>query len=84
MPKLHSYKGDQPYIFISYAHKDGDSVYPIIDRMQRDGYRTWFDEGIDPGTEWDETIAQSINQCGYFIACNQFSNINTVMKTIFS
>ena len=68
MPKLHSYKGDQPYIFISYAHKDGDSVYPIIDRMQRDGYRTWFDEGIDPGTEWDETIAQSINQCGYFIA----------------
>ena len=68
MTRVYSYNGDKPYIFISYAHKDSDAVYPIIQRMQRDGYRTWFDEGIDPGTEWDETIAQSINNCGYFIA----------------
>jgi len=68
MIKLHSYKGREPYIFISYAHKDGDIIYPIIARLQKDRFRTWFDEGIDPGTEWDETIADSIHKCGYFIA----------------
>lgn len=33
-----AYKGDQPYIFISYAHKDSDIVLPIISRLQQDGY----------------------------------------------
>ncbi|MBE6552539.1 MAG: TIR domain-containing protein [Ruminococcaceae bacterium] len=68
MMKLYSYNGNEPYIFISYAHKDNNTVYPVIDRMQRDGYRVWFDEGIDPGTEWDETIAEKIDGCGYFVA----------------
>lgn len=54
MMKLYSYNGNEPYIFISYAHKDNNTVYPVIARIQKDGYRAWFDEGIDPGTEWDE------------------------------
>ena len=62
------YKGDQPYIFISYAHKDSKLVWPIVDRMQKDGYRVWYDEGIDPGTEWDENIAAHVNGCSFFIA----------------
>jgi len=68
MEKLYSYRGKEPYIFISYAHRDSGAVYPILADMQKDGYRVWFDEGIDPGTEWDETIANSIQNCGYFIA----------------
>jgi hypothetical protein len=68
MTRFFSYNGYMPYIFVSYAHKDGDSVYPIIERMQIDGYRVWFDEGIDPGTEWDDTIAENIDNCGYLIA----------------
>ena len=62
------YKGDQPYIFISYAHKDSSLVWPIVDRMQKDGYRVWYDEGIDPGTEWDENIAAHVTGCSFFIA----------------
>ena len=62
------YKGELPYIFISYAHKDSDRVWPIVARLQRDGYRVWYDEGIDPGTEWDENIAAHVTGCGYFIA----------------
>lgn len=63
-----SYKGDQPFIFISYAHRDSEAVWPIISRMQRDGYRVWYDDGIDPGTEWDENIANHVEGCSYFIA----------------
>ena len=68
MKKITPYKGEKNYIFISYAHKDSDQVLEILKRMQGDGYRFWFDGGIDPGTEWDENIAAHINGCDYFIA----------------
>lgn len=62
------YMGQEKYIFISYSHRDSAQVYPIIGELNRRGYRVWYDSGIDPGTEWDENIAQHINACGYFIA----------------
>lgn len=68
MSKPIPYKGSEPYIFISYAHRDSDRVWPIIEQLQRDGYRVWYDEGIDPGTEWDEFIAAHVENCGYFLA----------------
>lgn len=57
-----AYKGDQPYIFISYAHKDSDIVLPIISRLQQDGYRVWYDEGIAPGSNWDVYISEHLDQ----------------------
>lgn len=65
---LAPYKGDQPYIFISYAHADAKKVYPIIKKLQEDGFRVWYDDGIDPGTEWDQSIADAIQKCRYFFA----------------
>lgn len=62
------YEGKEPYIFISYSHKDMSKVFRIIRRLQDEGYRVWYDEGIDPATEWDENIAQHIADCGYLIA----------------
>lgn len=64
---LQPYSGKKGYIFISYAHKDKKEVYPIIDKLLNDGFRVWYDDGIDPGTEWDENIAKHIEGCGYFI-----------------
>lgn len=60
---LEAYQGDQPYIFVSYSHQDSDRVLPIIRRMQEEGYRVWYDEGIDPGTEWPEYIAARLSGC---------------------
>lgn len=62
------YEGDEPYIFISYAHRDMDTVLPIIHQMRKDGYRVWYDEGIDPGSEWDENIASHLEKSRCFIA----------------
>lgn len=61
------YEGNEKYIFISYAHKDSDMVYPIIERINADGYRVWFDDGISPGSEWPEYIANHIAQCELLI-----------------
>lgn len=62
------YDGSEPFIFISYAHRDSAQVHPFIARLMEDGYRVWYDAGIDPGTEWDSNIADHIERCGYFLA----------------
>ena len=62
------YKGEEKYIFISYAHKDYDKIKDIIADMCDNGYRVWFDEAIDPGTEWDENIAEHIKKAHCVIA----------------
>lgn len=62
------YAGEETYLFVSYAHRNREEVLPVIARMQRDGYRVWYDEGIDPGTEWDENIAVHVEKCTVFLA----------------
>lgn len=62
------YRGSDPYVFISYSHKDKREVTRILNTMETNGFRIWFDEGIDPGTEWDENIAIHIKNCGCFFA----------------
>lgn len=65
---IQPYEGNLPYIFVSYAHRDSVEVLKIISRMQSEGYRIWYDDGIDPGTEWDEFIASKLNDSGYVLA----------------
>ena len=55
------YQGKEPYIFISYAHKDSEQVYPILEELNRLGYRVWYDDGIAPGDEWPEEVAQHLD-----------------------
>lgn len=62
------YKGSDSYIFVSYAHADKERVFSILDFLASKQYRIWFDEGIDPGTEWDENIASHLQNCEGLIA----------------
>ena len=65
---LAPYQGEKPFVFLSYSHKDAEEAQEILAAMNRFGYRVWYDEGLVPGKEWDETIAQKITSCSYFIA----------------
>jgi hypothetical protein len=62
-----AYKGTDPYIFVSYAHKDSDKVFPIIAEFHKAGFPIWYDEGIDPGNEWTDDIAKALQKCSLFI-----------------
>lgn len=68
MEYIKAYSGNDSYIFISYAHRDAESVLPIIKNLINNGYRTWYDEGIEPGKSWDDYIADHVLSCSYFIA----------------
>lgn len=54
------YEGSEPYIFISYAHADERAVMEIVSNMHDRGYRIWYDEGIEVGSEWTECIASHL------------------------
>src|SRR5512141_1089583 len=62
-----AYQGEEPYIFISYAHADAEIVYADIQFFHDLGYRIWYDEGIDPGNEWSGEVEKSILNCSCFI-----------------
>ena len=63
------YSGNDPYVFISYAHRNMDRVIPLVRLLQDNGYRVWYDEGIDPGTEWAENIADHLEKARCLCAC---------------
>ena len=62
-----AYKGTEPYIFISYAHDDHETVFPIIRRFYDQGYHVWYDEGIAAGNEWTDEIADALEGCSLFL-----------------
>ena len=55
-----AYEGNRPFIFVSYAHKDSREVFDLIEKLAARGYRIWYDEGIEPGSEWPENIANHL------------------------
>jgi hypothetical protein len=46
-----AYDGNEPYVFVCYAHDDAGEVYPEITRLKDAGVNIWYDEGIAPGSE---------------------------------
>ena len=63
-----AYEGNEPYIFISYAHKDSERVFQVLDELDKKGYRIWYDDGIAPGSEWPEDIARHLDAAKMVIA----------------
>ena len=62
-----AYRGSEPYIFVSYSHKDSELVFTEIARLNKLGYHIWYDEGISPGNEWTQEIAQALEHCALFV-----------------
>lgn len=62
-----SYRGNEPYAFISYSHRDAARVYPDIERFHSEGYNIWYDEGIALGMEWEDNIVEALENCSLFV-----------------
>mgnify|MGYP000915209567 CR=1 FL=1 len=62
-----AYRGSEPYIFISYAHVDSERVFKEIKGFNENGYNVWYDEGIAPGNEWTDEIADALEKCALFV-----------------
>ena len=73
--KPKAYVGTEPYLFVSYSHKDENIIYPLIRKMQQRGVRIWYDEGIAGGSNWANIIADKIKMCSCILL---FSSMNSV------
>ena len=60
MNGLKPYQGNEPYLFISYAHANEQAVGSVLEHLEKQGVRFWYDDGIEVGSEWPEYIAERL------------------------
>ena len=63
-----AYRGEDSYIFASYAHADSSAVYEELARLNDQGFNLWYDEGITPSTRWSDELAGAIDRGAVFLA----------------
>lgn len=54
--KFEAYTGDEPYLFVSYSHRDTPQVYPILDALYDKRYRLWYDESCETGNDFRDEL----------------------------
>jgi hypothetical protein len=54
-------------VFVSYAHADKVLAHLELLRIRSFWIRVWYDEGIEPGSEWPEAIANALNKAAAFV-----------------
>ena len=62
-----AYAGSEPYVFVCYAHSDADVIYPELADLAATGVPVWYDEGIEPSSEWSDSLAHAIEGCALFL-----------------
>lgn len=72
-----AYKGTEEYVFISYSHNDVARVLPILEYLNKNGIRMWYDEGVEYGEEWSESIAESMKNCSICMIFHSSSSIKS-------
>lgn len=68
MYKPNIYEGRDPYICVSYHPADREQVLNIIEMLDMRGFRFWLNDGIPPGADADEVIAEHIENSDFFVA----------------
>ncbi len=61
--KFEAYTGSEPYLFVSYSHRDTAKVYPILDALHDRKYRIWYDESCENGNDFRDELRHRIEDC---------------------
>lgn len=81
IPKL--YTGDtEPFVFISYSHKDATAVYKDLSVLEQRHVRFWYDYGIPPGPEWDKVVEGIISKPNCAGAIFYFSHTSLASEAV--
>lgn len=54
-------------VFISYSHKDRETVKNLIDAFDRQEISYWSDQQIRAGENWKTEIENALNQASIFV-----------------
>ena len=61
--KFDAYTGKEPFLFISYSHRDTEQVYPILDELHDRKFRIWYDESCETGNDFRAELRDRIERC---------------------
>ncbi len=61
--KFEAYTGDEPFLFVSYSHRDTELVFPILDALHDKKYRLWYDESCETGNDFRDELRTRIERC---------------------
>lgn len=59
--KFEAYTGTEPYLFVSYSHRDTKLVYPVLDDLYDKKYRIWYDESCENGLDFRDELRRRIS-----------------------
>jgi len=62
-----AYDGDEPYIFVSYAHEDAEVVFRHLLWLREHGVNVWYDDGISPGKNWRNEVVRAMAGAHLFL-----------------
>lgn len=71
------YKGNKPYVFVSYSHEDEKKVLPYLRILRKKGVRIWYDQGIRGGDNWLTTLALKIKGCSQYLLFSSENSTNS-------
>ncbi|MBQ7625202.1 MAG: leucine-rich repeat protein, partial [Clostridia bacterium] len=54
------YTGKEPYLFISYSHRDKKEVYAVLNLLHDCKYRMWYDESCENGSDFRDELRTKI------------------------
>ncbi len=75
--KFEAYTGDEPYLFVSYSHRDVGKVYPILDALYDRKYRIWYDESCETGNDFRDELRKKIERCEAVLLFVSKSSMNS-------
>lgn len=64
---LPSYEGEEPYIFVSYSHADTAKVRDVLQRIDREKFRFWYDDTMEIGEDFRRELQDKVERCHAFL-----------------
>ena len=60
---MNAYVGNEPFVFVSYAHSDKQIAESVIIGLKQKMCRVFYDDGLTPGEPWNDELAEKVIKC---------------------
>ncbi len=57
---IESYDGPEPYLFVSYSHRDAKIVNEVLQKIDKEKFRIWYDDTMEIGDDFREELRSKI------------------------
>ncbi len=78
-PPIQNFDEKEPYIYASYASEDTAKVFPILERLQSDGFRLWYYDNTDADRAQIKAARAKLKHAMFFLAFLSPSYLQSVV-----